>query len=106
MPRGLPDGTLLNVNAPGLHPEEVRGVRTTRLGRRIYRTALELVETRDGRRHYRLWDEDPGYHAEEGTDFAALADGCLSVTPLHFDLTAHEAMAALTTLGLDELVRS
>ena len=61
----------------------VRGVRVTRLGRRIYRThARARLETASGRRHYRLYDDEPGYHDEDGTDFAAVASGCISVTPI------------------------
>jgi 5'-nucleotidase len=102
--QGLPEGTLLNVNAPGVEPDDLQGVRVTRLGRRIYRTTLELESRTSGRRRYRLYDADPTYHAEDGTDFAAIADDCISVTPLHFDLTAHDAIEALEGWGLEQLV--
>jgi 5'-nucleotidase len=101
--RGLPAGTLLNVNVPGVPAGGVGGVRVTRLGRRIYRTTLELVESESGRRRYRLYDDDPGFHHEDGTDFAAIADGCISVTPLHYDMTAHAELAALAGWPLAEL---
>jgi 5'-nucleotidase len=99
--RGLPPGTLLNVNAPS---GEVRGVRVTRLGRRIYRTTLELVSRASGRRQYRLYDDDPSYHREDGTDFTAIAEGCISVTPLHYDLTAHAAIETLSGWDLASLL--
>jgi 5'-nucleotidase len=101
--RGLPAGTLLNVNAPGRAGEGC-GVRATRLGRRTYRTTLELVERASGRRRYRLYDEDPSFHDEDGTDIGAIAAGCISVTPLHFDLTAHDALEDVESLGLGDLV--
>jgi 5'-nucleotidase len=104
MDRGLPSRTLLNVNAPGLRPGELRGVRVTRLGRRIYRTTLELVGRDSGRRRYRLYDDDPTFHLEDGTDFAAIAAGCISVTPLHYDLTAHGELALVASWALEELV--
>src|SRR3712207_8621900 len=49
--------------------------------------------------------ERPGYHEEEGTDFAALADGCIAVTPLHFDLTDVAGIEALGSFDLDRLLR-
>ena len=101
---GLPQGTLLNVNAPGLTPDQLNGVRVTRLGRRIYRTTLELVSRQSGRRQYRLYDDDPSYHREDGTDFTAIADGCISVTPLHYDLTAHDAIETLTGWDLASML--
>ena len=99
---GIPDGTLLNVNCPA---GEVAGVRSCRLGKRIYRDQLELAEEVDGRRHYRIYGDEPGYHHEEGTDFAAVADGRIAVTPLHFDLTDQAGIEALSGFDLDALLR-
>ena len=60
----MPEGTLLNVNCPA---GKVRGARACKLGKRIYRDRLELAEEEEGRRRYRIYGEDPGYHAEDGT---------------------------------------
>jgi 5'-nucleotidase len=79
-------------------------VRSCRLGRRIYRDRLELHEEADGQRRYRIYGEDPSYHQEEGTDFAAVAAGCIAVTPLHFDLTATEGLEALAGFELGGLL--
>jgi 5'-nucleotidase len=98
----LPAGTLLNVNCPA---GDARGARATRLGRRIYRDRLELRDEVDGRRIYRIYGDDPSYHAEDGTDFAAIADGMIAVTPLHFDLTATDALEELGGFDLDGLIR-
>jgi 5'-nucleotidase len=98
----MPAGTLLNINCPA---EEVSGARATRLGKRIYRDQLELAEESDGRRRYQIYGEKPGYHHEEGTDFAALAEGCISVTPLHFDLTDQAGIDALGGFDLGRLLR-
>ena len=89
----LPPGTLLNINVPGRDPE---GVEVTRLGKRIYRDSLALEEEGDdGRRLYRIYGDAPGYHDEAGTDLAAVADGRIAVTPVHFDLTDRAGMDAL-----------
>ena len=98
----LPEGTLLNINCPA---GEVAGARATRLGRRIYRDKLELRDERDGRRTYRIYGDDPSYHREPGTDFAAIADHQIAVTPLHFDLTAADALEELGGFDLDRLIR-
>ena len=97
----MPEGTLLNVNCPA---GEARGARACKLGKRIYRDRLELAEEEEGRRRYRIYGEDPGYHAEDGTDFAAIADGEIAVTPLHFDLTDEAGVEELAGFDLGRLL--
>jgi 5'-nucleotidase len=97
----MPAGTLLNVNCPA---GGATGVRVCRLGKRIYRDRLELQEEEGGRRRYRIYGDDPSYHHEDGTDFAAVADGCIAVTPLHFDLTDQAGIEALSGFDLDRLL--
>jgi len=98
----MPEGTLLNVNCPA---GDAIGARACRLGKRIYRDRLELAEEADGRKRYRIYGEDPGYHEEPGTDFAAIADGLIAVTPLHFDLTDQAGVEELSGFALDRLMR-
>jgi 5'-nucleotidase len=98
----MPGGTLLNVNCPA---GDVRGARACRLGRRIYRDRLELEEDEGDRRRYRIYGEDPDYQREEGTDFAAVASGCIAVTPLHFDLTDQAGIEELAGFDLHGLLR-
>lgn len=97
----MPEGTLLNVNCPA---GEAAGARACRLGKRIYRDTLELAEQEGGRRRYRIYGEAPGYHHEDETDFAAIADGCIAVTPLHFDLTDRAAIEGLSGFDFDRLL--
>ena len=98
----VPDGTLLNINAPA---GDAKGARVCRLGKRIYRDKMELVdEDDDGRRRYRIYGERPGHHEEEGTDFEALSEGLIAVTPLHFDLTDAAGIEALSGFDLDGLI--
>jgi 5'-nucleotidase len=99
----MPDRTLLNVNCP---TGSARGVRACRLGRRIYRDRLQLDEEHDGRRRYRIYGDEASYHEEEGTDFAAIADGCIAVTPLHFDLTVAGGVDKLAGVELDSLLET
>jgi 5'-nucleotidase len=98
----MPEGTLLNVNCPA---GEIRGVSACRLGKRVYNDRIELTEEQNGRRRYRMYGDDPSYRHEDGTDFAAIADGYISVTPLHFDLTDQAGIEELTNFDLDALLR-
>jgi 5'-nucleotidase len=98
----MPSGTLLNVNCPA---GDAAGAVACRLGKRIYRDELQLAEERDGRRRYQIYGDAPGYEQEDGTDFAAIADGRIAVTPLHFDLTDQAGVDELAGFDLDGLMR-
>ncbi len=99
----LPEGTLLNVNVPA---GEVAGVEVCRLGKRIYRDQLSVVEESDtpGRRLYRVYGDQPDYHREDGTDMSAIADNHIAVTPLHFDLTDRQGIETLRGYDLGALL--
>jgi 5'-nucleotidase len=101
----LPTGTLLNVNFPA---GEVEGVEVSRLGKRIYRDQLTLVDppppADSGRRQYRIYGDAPDYEHEDGTDLAAIADGRVAVTPLHFDLTDRPGLETLQAFDLARLL--
>jgi 5'-nucleotidase len=92
----LPSGVLLNVNVPYLPTEKIRGVYITRLGLRVYRNRLDRLQDPRGRPYYWIAGDAPTGIAEYGTDFGALADGYVSITPLQLDLTAYPAMQALS----------
>jgi 5'-nucleotidase len=97
----LPGGTLLNVNVPA---GRVDGVEVARLGKRIYRDELVLQEEQSGRRQYRIYGDAPGYEHQEGTDLAAVAEGRIAVTPLHFDLTDEPGIETLRAYDLARLL--
>jgi 5'-nucleotidase len=97
----LPGGTLLNINVPA---GEVAGVEVARLGKRIYRDQLSLVDVQSGRKQYRIYGDAPDYHHEQGTDLAAVAEGRIAVTPLHFDLTDEPGLKTLAEYDLARLL--
>lgn len=98
----LPSGTLLNINVPGADPS---GVEVARLGKRIYRDELALVdEGSSGRRLYRIYGDASFERDETGTDLAAVAAGKIAVTPIHFDLTDHTGMDAVRRYNLAALI--
>lgn len=87
--KGLPPLTILNLNVPSSN--DLRGIRLTRQGVRIYEDELD---GRDG--IYRIVGPEPGGMTdEEGTDLWAVHQGYASLTPLHLDMTAHRFIADL-----------
>jgi 5'-nucleotidase len=98
----LPQGTLLNINVPGGDPD---GVEVARLGKRVYRDELALIdEGSGGRRLYRIYGDASYERDETGTDLAAVAAGKIAVTPIHFDLTDRDGLEALQRHDLMRLV--
>ena len=85
---------ILNVN----FPIGSRGVRVTRLGKRIYgEGVIERLDPR-GRKYYWIGGDPPTWHPGENTDFEAIQAGYISITPLHLDLTHHESIPRLKEL--------
>jgi 5'-nucleotidase len=128
----MPAGTLLNVNVPAGDPQGVEvaslGKRIYRdelkvvphaggssTDKDISPTDKEISPTdKDGsptngdasskRRRYWIYGADPGFHDEPGTDLAAVAEGRVAVTPIHFDLTDRRGLEALRRFDLHALL--
>ena len=90
----LPRDTLLNVNLPPVPPDEIRGVRLTRLGRRVYSNSLTPMSDPWGRPIYWIGGGSASWTGESDSDFQAIRDGYISVTPLHLDLTHFDVLAS------------
>ena len=90
---GLPEGTLLNINLP---PGEIKGVKVTRQG--IKNARPVITEHIDPRNKPYFWIGEQYFrsNAEDGTDYRAIEEGYISVTPLKSDMTDH---GALTQIG-------
>jgi len=90
---GLPDGTLLNVNVP---QSEIKGVKVTRQGVKNARPVItEHIDPR-GKPYFWIGEQYYTSNAEDGTDYRALEEGYISITPLKSDMTDH---GALTQIG-------
>jgi len=95
--RGLPRDTLLNVNVPAGEVTAIKGVRFTRQGRRVYEGAIKETSDPWGRKHYWIGGGTPLWDRGDDADANVLQAGFVSVTPLHLDLTNHDALACLRT---------
>jgi 5'-nucleotidase len=98
---GLPRGTLLNVNFP---PGPIRGARVTRQGTKIIRpTVIEGTDPRQ-RKYYWIGEESFTWNEEEGTDYEAVRQGLVSITPLRNDLTDHRMLDEIRSRDWDLLL--
>lgn len=86
---------IININVPDLPLEQIKGIKICRLGHRF--SAAEVIKQQDPRGDNIYWIGAAGLpeDAGEGTDFDAIKQGYVSLTPLHADMTAHHSIAAL-----------
>ena len=91
----LPPDTILNVNVPDLPAEQLGGLRATRLGFRHRSEPVIRDQDPKGREVYWVGTAGAGQDAGPGTDFHAIENGCVSVTPIKVDLTGHDALGPL-----------
>ena len=83
----FPRDTLLSVNLPNVAPDEVKGVRVTKLGRRRYQDSLTRAQDPSGKEYFWIGGGTTNWTGPDDSDFRAVKDGFISVTPLHLDLT-------------------
>ena len=98
--RGLPAKTCLNVNIPSIPFEEMKGVRVTRLGKRVYRDVIVEKTDPRGKLYYWIGGEEPTWENDDSSDFTAVERGYVSVTPLTFELTDYKELVDLEAKGL------
>ncbi|MGH7449438.1 MAG: 5'/3'-nucleotidase SurE [Longimicrobiales bacterium] len=97
MKRGdFPPETLLNVNLPAVDPEQVAGVRVTSLGRRAYVGSLTRAQDPNGREYFWIGGGESKWWGGPDSDFRAIHENCISVTPLHLDLTNYKLLEGLS----------
>jgi 5'-nucleotidase len=93
----FPQRTVLNINVPDIPFEELKGLKVTRLGHRAKGQDPHIVS--DPRGHQRFWIAlaGDGDDAGEGTDFHAVANNYVSVTPIHVDMTQYDVLNSMKT---------
>jgi 5'-nucleotidase len=87
----FPADTLLNINIP---PQSPKGVRLTRLGRRVFSDPLRRMQDPWGKEVYWIGGGVMAWTGGPDSDYQAVEDGYVSVTPLHLDLTHYDALAS------------
>ena len=94
----LPAWTFLNVNVPKGQP---KGYRTTVQARRNHITEVLVRDDPKGRPYFWIDEGQNEWEPHDRSDYQAVRDGYVSVTPLHPDLTAHHALAAVDALSFE-----
>jgi 5'-nucleotidase len=90
----FPTDTLLNVNLPPLPAEQIKGVKLTRLGRRVFSDSITRMQDPWGREIFWIGGGSVEWSGPDDSDFATVAAGYISVTPLHLDLTHRDQLDA------------
>ncbi len=83
----FPPETFFNINLPDVPADEVKGVRVTTLGRRVYSDSLTRREDPSGREYFWIGGGVSSWSGRDDSDFRAVQAGYVSITPLHLDLT-------------------
>jgi 5'-nucleotidase len=91
----FPAETLLNVNLPPITPDELAGVRVTTLGRRAYVGSLTRAKDPNGREYFWIGGGESKWWGGPESDFRAIHENYISVTPLHLDLTNYRLLENL-----------
>lgn len=89
----LPDSTLLNINIPS--GETFNAIRVTRQGRRLWEDSIHETLDPRGNKHYWIGGGTPVADPGEDTDVHTYAQGNVSITPIHLDLTNHDGITFL-----------
>ncbi len=95
--RGLPEGTLLNVNVPAVSPEEVAGIQITRQGRGRYEEAFDKRVDPNRRTYYWLTGKRMILDEEPDLDDRAVLENKVSITPIRYALTDESFLGELKT---------
>ena len=92
----LPSDVIININIPDLPKNELQGVQATRLGNRHKAEPVIRSEDPRGKPIYWVGAAGPEQDAGQGTDFHAIKNGYVSVSPMHLDLTHYNVMQAVS----------
>ena len=91
--------SLLNVNIPNRPYDELKRWRVTRLGNRHHSQPVVVQNNPRGDKIYWIGAAGDAKDASSGTDFHAINEGCISITPMQLDLTHHAQQKAMAADG-------
>jgi 5'-nucleotidase len=101
--RGLPPGTLLNVNVPPLNPKEIKGILITRQGKAIWNDTFDHRRDPNDREYYWLTGGLEAVDTDLEFDEAAVRGNYISVTPIQYDLTDYKMFETMKRWGVEKL---
>jgi 5'-nucleotidase len=97
---GLPKDIVLNVNFPKLNTDEIKGIKICRQAKAKYVEKFDKRQSPFGKEYYWLAGEFECHDKAEDTDIWALENGYISIVPIQFDMTAHQAIQQLNLWNL------
>ena len=103
MKKGLPSGTLLNVNIPPLKLNEIQGVLVTRQGKAVWNDTFDHRRDPNNREYYWLTGGLEAIDKELDFDEAAVRSRYISITPIHYDLTDYKMFEAMNKWEVEKL---
>ncbi len=96
----FPEDTLFNVNLPAIRADEVKGIRVTSLGRRRFADSITRAKDPSGKEYLWIGGGVVSWRGPPDSDFQAIEDGFVSVTPLHLDLTNYDLLEDIRSWNL------
>lgn len=101
--KGLPDGTLLNVNVPAVQPRQIMGIRITRQGKTRWDDTFDVRRDPNDKEYFWLTGKLEIIDHSNETDEIAVREKYISITPIQYDLTDYPAIAKLRRWKLNDL---
>jgi 5'-nucleotidase len=99
--RDFPKEMLLNINLPQVHASEVKGIRVTKLGSRVFSESITRMNDPWGREVIWIGGGEITWKGDADSDHRAVHDGYISVTPLHLDLTNYPLLETVRGWSLE-----
>lgn len=96
----FPRETFFNINLPDIPVDEMKGMRVTTLGRRVYSDSLNRREDPSGREYFWIGGGVSSWTGRGDSDFRAVQAGYVSITPLHLDLTNYDLISEVRSWNL------
>ena len=101
--KGLPDGTLLNVNVPPVPESQVKGILITKQGKSKWDDTFELRRDPNKKEYYWLTGKLLQLDRDEDVDQVAVLKNYVSITPIHYDLTDYQMMEKMKHWNFERL---
>ena len=102
--RGMPKGTLLNVNVPAVPASEIRGAVITKQGKSVWNDEFERRHDPSNREYFWLKGDLLELDVDDDIDQRAILNNKVSITPLHYDLTDYTMFETMKTWDINSLL--